>query len=669
VQTCDEPLVEEVTIRAAMSMRRDINYQEITIDVPNCVEISCAPDHVRRWQEALWKVSLHEKILDRFAAGHVRVLLEESVPLSAKVVALLADLSQEASRTFRNVTDMPVKISVVKASALDVSLFETTMRPLESVDIPVSTILSGEVLIQPLRRRQGRGVVGTRQKRDRAAGAWTSASKGLWGDDAVFEVTLKLKLPLEVQYIEKVLQGGQARQSFEELLTKAIRSASDAVDASVACDKVEMGYDKSLIIACSVTFTRTSPSHALLFTEGSSLSEDRLNECMREEGLLTQLQELTVLREARCTGVVDCSSPELPNVLVRIVSSEDDVCVSAPWTLVNLLPSAATCVLRSCSSDQKGAAADIDSFTVASGAQRPQFSSSLFGRFLSLSFDGYKSVQPVEVLPPGSSKEKTQSIILQDEHGTTVGARLRASDSGPHGEVVLKVYVDMVMIDRTGLSALVFGRCCPTASSSSAATRDDSHKTGVVKSPDGSSAEMIIQDAASHGAGDIKHRKYWRAVGSDRLLSFADKDQGASWNEIPVKHSIIDLPKGGWEPCVQVRRGAVASSEWLLLPKRQDPSAYPPDDGEDGDNYAYEIEMPGTLDLVRDGGADHEGEPDEQHCVFHLGVQVRQGEFPFQKTWYVSIVPRYTVVNESGFTLQVCQEGSPSILAEVCILV
>ena len=121
-------------------MRRDINYQEITIDVPNCVEISCAPDHVRRWQEALWKVSLHEKILDRFAAGHVRVLLEESVPLSAKVVALLADLSQEASRTFRNVTDMPVKISVVKASALDVSLFETTMRPLESVDIPVSTI-------------------------------------------------------------------------------------------------------------------------------------------------------------------------------------------------------------------------------------------------------------------------------------------------------------------------------------------------------------------------------------------------------------------------------------------------------------------------------------------------------------------------------------------------
>ena len=79
-----------------------------------------------------------------------------------------------------------------------------------------------------------------------------------------------------------------------------------------------------------------------------------------------------MLSEARCTGVVDCSSKELANVLVRIVSSQDDVCISAPWTLVNLLPSAVTCVLRS--SDEDGGAADIDPFTVASGAQRPQFS-------------------------------------------------------------------------------------------------------------------------------------------------------------------------------------------------------------------------------------------------------------------------------------------------------
>ena len=87
-------------------------------------------------------------------------------------------------------------------------------------------------------------------------------------------------------------------------------------------------------------------------------------------------------------------------------------------------------------------------------------------------------------------------------------------------------------------------------------------------------------------------------------------------------------------------------------------------DGEDGDDYTYEIEIPGTLDLEEDRGGAR-----RHDCVFHLGVQVRKGEFPFQKTSYVSIVPRYTVVNESGFTLQVCQEGSPSILAEVCIFV
>jgi hypothetical protein len=89
---CNEPVIEPLTVNMSVTVSRMSNTQAMTINVPERLEMSCAPDHIRRMSDALEKIKIHSRILERYAAGHVRVLLEEQIPLSAKMANLLVEI-------------------------------------------------------------------------------------------------------------------------------------------------------------------------------------------------------------------------------------------------------------------------------------------------------------------------------------------------------------------------------------------------------------------------------------------------------------------------------------------------------------------------------------------------------------------------------------------------
>ena len=145
------------------------------------------------------------------------------------------------------------------------------------------------------------------------------------------------------------------------------------------------------------------------------------------------------------------------------------------------------------------------------------------------------------------------------------------------------------------------------------------------------------------------------------------------------RYSILDLPRG-WAPCVAVGSSKSVkedSPRWVMLSTDltglEEATSDSAQDGDEG--YAYSIKIPGTPDWIQKFGkeeAEDVDAPFAHDAMFHLGINIRRNANPrAQRTLYVDIVPRRTVVNESGYTVQVCQELNTKILAQVfigCIL-
>jgi hypothetical protein len=405
-----------------------------------------------------------------------------------------------------------------------------------------------EVVIQPttvVRKTHTcnlRGFVGDKMgQTGHKAGSWSAPiAQGI----PSFDVFLKVKLDMDLSQIESILGGGPARKSFEDRFAKALRSASQSASALVVIDELKMSADAELKVSCKVTFECAFASQPLVFAEGGGLNEDNLDECLRDESLLNSEQELTVLKNARFVTFVDCSSEQLPNMLLRIVSSEDEITISAPWALVNLLPSGATFSLYQ--SDQEGAK-PIDTFTISSGAERVQFSTTLSQKtalYMSLSFEGYSSEKFASILLSGG-EQSIQEIFLVDDRGAGFNAKLQASAKGREGQLTVKVFVDMVIINRTGLP-LALARCIPSTGmcvpmcshhhlyvfmshldrviinfSSTPITGDSASDIRDVLQPDGSIKRMLLQEAATNGSVDNDHKKCVERLGDEWIVRYA----------------------------------------------------------------------------------------------------------------------------------------------------
>ena len=91
-------------------------------------------------------------------------------------------------------------------------------------------------------------------------------------------------------------------------------------------------------------------------------------------------------------------------------------------------------------------------------------------------------------------------------------------------------------------------------------------------------------------------------------------------------------------------------------------------DVESESSNSFSIQVRGFRDCV-EGSDELESRdafsPALDDCVLHMGVQMRTGVHPFERTVYVDIVPKRTIVNRLGFSLQVCQEHNEQILGQI----
>ena len=270
------------------------------------------------------------------------------------------------------------------------------------------------------------------------------------------------------------------------------------------------------------------------------------------------------------------------------------------------------------------------------------------GLYITLSFEEYASVSPVHVTLSGGAKN-IQDITMQDKKGTLVNAKFQISANGREGQVMLKVFVQTVLVNRSGLP-LVVGRCL-------------NGKKRQTKS------ELEVEIAAGSHEMNTTHRKRWHRMGDTHVVSFALEDEGVSWNELESKQWILDVPRG-WSPCITLASSmsadSAAETPWVMLTDvhqfERDTAGDMDEDSEEG--HQFSIQIPGSPDLVHE--MDDEAQAAQLNgCTFHLGVNVRKGIYPFHRTTYLDVVPQRTLVNESGLIMQVCQEGNEQVLAQL----
>jgi len=258
-----------------------------------------------------------------------------------------------------------------------------------------------------------------------------------------------------------------------------------------------------------------------------------------------------------------------------------------------------------------------------------------------------------------------QAIALKDDTtGVCVQGTLHMSEQGRDGQLVLKVFVQMVVINRTGLP-LDFARCAPlpSSSSSSSCSSSDTRTCSEVVQPDGRKARMHLEAAAGQQRVDRSHQKRWRKVGEAWVVCFAEEEDGVSWNELAPQHAILDLPPGS-SPCVSLHTSSdQAASPWVMIDDANESDAdtnmadtNDSDNSEEGKTFSIQLPGSALFQVDRDSSSEAQEAVGSEHCLFHLGVNMRQGVYPFNLTMYVDVVPKRTIVNQSGYVLQVCQQ-------------
>jgi hypothetical protein len=189
-----------------------------------------------------------------------------------------------------------------------------------------------------------------------------------------------------------------------------------------------------------------------------------------------------------------------------------------------------------------------------------------------------------------------------------------ASKSEKSAICLVVFYINTIIVNRTGLG-LSFARCRPVDAVE--ADKEDWNED----------LRLEIEAASSFSAPKKDIGKSILKVGRDWIIKQDSEFELNNWTSSDPDVVMLHMPEGGWRPCVQMlgREG-----EWKPLRTNENTST------------------------MRLSGQGPTGTPLETDFSYSMGVWSKRGIKPFQRTLYVTLMPKYTVCNRMGLPMQVC---------------
>ena len=647
---CDETLLEPwqcgVEIRTCISRE----HQSIKV-LGKLLDVTITPDHIERPRLTMNKFDQHLKRQDRVFKVQLKHQIEagfkqiNNVAVNHKLASLLSDLNPGDKRKIRNRTDMAILCRVYHTDRCDTikdnPVIQIVLRPGASISLPKSILKEGVLVFQPSKPVDVSEDQKTGQKMMQwAIGTWsnpqdlslakaatyTGKSSNMHEMYFVCDLTLVLQLNLSEKRLNPIVTEKGPSHAFKSHLEKALDSSLDHLKHVNV--RSMQPKDNGLRLEIDMALISSTQMAGFLFDFAAQLTQNDLSQYLLAHRVIESAEELVVVSEAILERHVDCSSPLLPKTWLTVASTSRHVDITAPWKLQNSMPKTVTFHIYDDNDSEKLPFATV---ALEAGQELLQYSPLTVngGISIEMEFDGYISAR--HKLARLRTKSKLD-LLHARSHSLTCHVHTTCH---VNSQFVVTTYMSMVIINRTGLD-LSFGCCRPKPTRAG-----EDPELEIVASTKPSEKQV---SAAS---------KRMSKVGNEWIIAIP-KDAGASlsWNTRTPDITLLHLPPGGWSPCVNM----AGSVDWQPLKSLHE--AVSPNTNMQ-QNPIFSMNIMGPPPFV--------GGPDNSTFTFNLGVAIKEGLAPFHLTTYVTITPKYTVVNCTNMPMHICQDldSAQPVLAEI----
>ena len=339
---------------------------------------------------------------------------------------------------------------------------------------------------------------------------------------------------------------------------------------------------------------------------------------------------------ANCRG--DC------NVLnFQIQVGKGFVQIVIPWKLSNLLPYDIGVTLWSKSRTYP--AYDQESIHVESKSSAVDllpFNLELLSSFRLNFYDLDFSMQKEELSYDIDTSAIRREIALKDSYGATVTIHVELNHKISM-DAMLIIYPQMVLVNWTGLN-LDWGRCRDLAKQKAFLgyrqifhQRNESEKASTIQVVRAAGREKVFPLHALSPRQEVDTEPLGRALSSGIEIP-------CPWNLNSPSALIFSCPRGPeWDPCVSIP----GSNIWERIS----------DDFETkGDSSLREgavLQQLSVINLQSCCSIGTSVTKENSELSFELGVDIGRGSPPYHRSLYLHLMPRLTLVNDTGMILQV----------------
>ena len=723
-----ETLLEPFPLRLEISTSRYSSQQKIVFEIPSGLEMTMTPDHIERPRETKQKFQRHIKkqqlLLNLTIKANVQKSLEklggevkEEEGYRNKMLTFLSSLSPGEKRHIQNRTNVPILCRVYPAADCDTlkqPLIQFVLPPGGGHTAPTQVLSSGVLIMQPCRSAPvaptdtSEGLVWlslgstepntgeqlenasladalTRKTRftaeelktfgiknlrvehfvkastgfyfkpapliQWAIGTWskpeelclepTEAAKGA---RFTASVEMEVQICMEASKVTSIMTDKGPQFSFKLDFEKAVRSGADKIKEVKHRGFRRAGADL-LVVGFAAALGSDSEMGGILMDFGDALTHQRLAEALKRFKLIAHEDDLSVLKEATFERIIDCTSNQMTDATFMVASGLKQVHVTAPWKLSNKLPKPARfCVYTS---DDPNVA-PITTELLEPGQKMMRYSplTSEAGVWIEIELDGYRSARHYLV-----RESRHEECPLLQEDGDRICCMLDAGIVGHSAEFVVNFYMKMVIINRTGLN-LSFG-CCRFAG-----RQDRGDKTNKAER-----AQDRLLPRARTDQGLMTRGKSMSRQGNDWVIKHSLESEANPWNKKDPEITMLHLPENlrgedAWRPCLNMAGVDAWTEIQATHSVSEDQDQLLDDEDDDEEDEIFDVKIPGPP--ASDG-------PQDSNFTYRVGVLRKRGITPFQCTTYLTLLPKYTLVNDTGLSVQICQAGESIFKEQVLV--
>jgi len=368
---------------------------------------------------------------------------------------------------------------------------------------------------------------------------------------------------------------------------------------------------------------------------------DHMSENIVPNGLPVRDQENPVSRT-----LVSCFAR--PHVLhFEVLFQTNSASIHIPWKVTNLLPHTMRLTLWAKASQHTSHVRESTALSLQSAStENLPFSLKMVNSiFLEIDHCGFHMSQEVDLrgqCDPSVDSER-YDLELADCSGRTV--KIHAILTCPADkDSTLVFYPQMILVNWTGLP-LKWGRCrinlehkkMPGCRRFFQGNNDQNCRSNVKEIIEAAGVETQLT-SEMFPSQDFSLLFAQENQAFDRTSSCGEP---TAWNKKLPSVLLFHCPAGPeWDPCVSI----CGTNKWERIS----------DDFENNDGGLHDGSILQRLSVISLASSRLNG---THNCAeYELGIDIGHGISPFHRTIYLHIMPRLTVVNDSGITLEVCQE-------------